>query len=117
MISYKRFEDLAFKAKGEAHSVVKQKAAVEIAPEVLAGRDAFVEKFATIPRLEQGVSVVGLDLAKTKEFIDWVVQDVEKESKAELEVSGLKWEDMAKGIIPPARTYYITKVKAEVHGV
>lgn len=42
-------------------------------------------------------------------FLKWFGQDVEKESKAELEASGLKWDQVAKEVQVAARNWYKAK--------
>lgn len=96
------YSDLVFKAKGEKHKVVNTKNPVQIDPEFVATVDNFVDLFVTENRLEQIAQKV-LEGKKptpqtTGPFIKAFGQDVVKESKAELEASGLEWRQVAKNI-------------------
>lgn len=106
----KMFSDFIFKTKGEKHKVVKEKALVHVDPEVSASIAEFVTMFVTEPRLEQGVINTGaVDMKNMGPFLKWFGQDVEKESKAELEASGLKWDQVAKEVQVAARNWYKAK--------
>jgi len=106
--------ELMFKTKGEKHSVVQQKAPVQIAPEVAESIEGFVEMFVTEARCEQILGEVFGDEAPTKRgtglFLKAFNADVIKESEAELEVAGLEWKQVAKGIAEAARKWLFTKV-------
>lgn len=106
--------ELMFKAKGEKHTVVKQKKIILKDPEVVATIDAFVEKFVTTNRLFQGV-VEGTDRSYTMQqmgaFLKWVGNDVRKESEDELEVAELKWSAVAKQVAARAKLWYVTEIK------
>lgn len=103
----------AFKAKTKAHSVNKTKKAasmkVEVSPDV---RD-FTEKFATVPRFEQAISELGvdIDMKNMEKFLKWVNEDVIKESKDELEESELDWKQCSKMITNKAREWFMTEAK------
>ena len=108
------FSVLSFKAKGEKHKVVKQKAAVQLSPEAAASIDEFVELVVTEPRLEQGVTDAcgnEYDAKKIGQFIGWATRDVNKECQAELEASGLTWKQVAKAVSAKARTWYMHKIE------
>lgn len=109
------YSDLVFKAKGEKHKVVNSKKPVQIDPEFVATIDKFVELFVTENRLEQIAQKVleGKDPspALTGPFIKAFSQDVMKESKAELETSGLEWKQVAKAINSKAVGWW--KVKCD----
>lgn len=113
-VTVKGFGELAFKAKGEKHKVVATKAAVQVDPEVAANVDAFVAMFVTQGRLEQGLTAVGgsLEMKNIGPFLKWVGTDVQKESVAELEASGLTWDQVQKGVQTAAREWFIAKNKA-----
>jgi hypothetical protein len=107
------FADYAFKAKGEKHSVVKQKEPVIIDVEKVNSVNEFVSKFVTVRRLEQGLAEGcggKLDMKLMGEFIKWISLDVKKESEDELEASKLEWKDVAKGVGDAARNWYKGKV-------
>ena len=98
-----------FKAKGEEHQVVKQKAPVILDPEKVATQEAFVEKFVTQNRLEQGLreSCGGdADVKQTGNFLKWFGQDVKSESVDELAESGLDWKDVSKAVMTAARKWF-----------
>jgi hypothetical protein len=103
-----QIEQLMFKAKGEKHRTVGAKAAVQIDPTVVASVDAFVELVVTPARLEQGVQALGgtRDPKQTGAFIGWVTKDVAKECVAELEASGLTWDQVTKAVGAFARTWF-----------
>lgn len=112
-INRKQFSDFVFKAKGEAHKVNKTKEAVQIDPEVAKSIDEFVENFVTVPRLEQAIMEVGeiLDVKKTGDFLKWILKDIEKESKLELEVADLSWKEVCYSLQKRARDWYLAKCK------
>lgn len=103
-------ESWAFKAKGEKHQVVKQKKSVILDPELVSGVDAFVTKFVTENRLEQGLQEAcngEADMRHTGTFMKWFGNDVRLESKDELEASGLEWKDVTKAVEKAARTWWL----------
>ena len=103
---------LMFKAKGLKHRTAGTKQAVQVAPEVVAGVDAFVTLMVTDARLEQGLSVVcgGVrDPKLTGKFLQWVEKDVQKESVAELDASGLIWDKVKGAVLVHARTWFLRK--------
>ncbi|RTK97759.1 MAG: hypothetical protein EKK64_00705 [Neisseriaceae bacterium] len=111
-INRKQFSDLVFKAKGAAHKVNKTKEAVQIDPEVAKSIEEFVGNFVTEPRLEQAVMEIGgIDLKKTGEFLKWILKDIEKESKLELEVADLSWKEVCFGLQKKAKDWYMAKCK------
>ncbi len=115
MCSREWWRRLAFKAKGEKHRVKKASRAVEVDPEELRGLQEFVAAFVTQQRCEQGLGVVlkgeQPDMRKTGEFIAWLSKDVEKESRTELEASGLTWKQVAGDVNKAARTWYMNLCK------
>jgi hypothetical protein len=106
-IDYSR---LMFKAKGEGHKVVKNKAAVIVDPEKVAKHSEFAEKFVTEARCQQGAQLVGgADIKNMSAFLKWIGNDVIKESKDDLEVSGMEWKDVAKGVTMKAAAWFKTE--------
>lgn len=100
-----------FKVKGDKHRVAGKVAAQRL-PTVSESPDAFVGQLLTEARLEQGLSVVcaGLrDPRLTGKFLAWVLADVQKESKAELEVSGLHWAQVLPALQSHARHWYLQR--------
>eukprot|EP00026_Physarum_polycephalum_P012241 Phypoly_transcript_12529.p1 GENE.Phypoly_transcript_12529~~Phypoly_transcript_12529.p1 ORF type:complete len:363 (+),score=73.65 Phypoly_transcript_12529:22-1089(+) len=109
------FSELAFKAKGEKHAVVKQDKPAQIQPQIAAGVPEFVAMFVTEGRGEQGLSKVCENgekpsKAHTAKFIQWMVDDVKKESGTELEASGLTWKQVEKEVSNAARKWFLAHV-------
>lgn len=101
------WKPLAFKAKGERHSVKAVKAPATVSVEVLANVEAFVQAFVTPARCEQGASTIGgVDIRNMGSFLAWVAKDVEKESKVELEESNLTWKQVGGAVTKAARDWY-----------
>lgn len=113
IIDRKQFSDLAFKAKGEKHKVVKTKEAVQVDPEVAKSVEEFVALFVTEGRCEQGLEAIGgvADPKNTGSFLKWFAADVIKESAVELEAANLTWDDVQKAVQSAARTWFIAKSK------
>lgn len=102
-----------FKAKGEKHRVKKAPRAVQVDTEVLSSIDEFTAAFVTEPRCEQGVTNSGsIEMKNIGAFLKWLCMDVEKESKAELEASGLEWKQVAGAVQKAARDWYLAKARA-----
>lgn len=113
---YKCFSDLCFKAKGEKHKSVAKTKPAQADPTVVENVKAFVEMVVTEARLEQGARLVGggelvFDMKKMGEFIKWLVNDVKKETPAELEASGLDEKLVNKACSERAREWYVMKSK------
>jgi hypothetical protein len=101
---------LMFKAKGEKHRTAGTKTAVAVDAAVVASVQDFVALMVTDARLHQGLaSVCGLerDPKQTAAFIAWVAADVQKESVAELEASGLTWVQVDKAVRAAARSWFL----------
>jgi len=106
------FEHFAFKVKGEKHSVLATKERVQIDPEVATSIDEFTRMFVTEARCDQGVAATGAATMKDMMvFLNWMSTDVEKESKDELEASGLTWDQVKKAVQAAARTWYTNQKK------
>jgi len=94
LISITHFKRLAFKAKGEHHSVYKGSDSLQIYPELVQDVNQFVEQFVTQNRLEQGLHEVcgGTPKAKQLEkFQTWMIMDIKKESDVELKANGMEF--------------------------
>jgi hypothetical protein len=103
-----RLSRTMFKAKGLKHAKVKTKNPVEIDPEVVKSVDGFVDHMVTGNRLEQGLTEAcggEAHMRHTRAFIQWVSDDVQKESEAELEAAGLAWKQVQKAVQAKARTW------------
>jgi hypothetical protein len=105
------FDRFALKAKGEKHKVTKSKTTVQVDPEVLHSINEFVNYFVTDARVDQGVSVAGLEMKNMGTFLKWMGEDVLKESADELEASGLTWDQVKAGVQKTAREKYMTLCK------
>lgn len=115
-LGWENFQNLVFKAKGEAHKNIKTAAPAQVNAEAAASLDAFVELVLTEARLEQGARTVALtpgsyDQQQTGKFVAWCVADVEKETKDEMEASGLTWKQVQKPISTKARQWYLAKAR------
>lgn len=114
---YNNFCNLTFKAKGEAHRVIKTKLPVQLNAEVAADSEAFAGMVLTVARLEQGARVVSgdssliFDRKFIKNFMDWIIKDVQKETVDELEKSGLNWKQVQKSVADKARAWYLSQLK------
>jgi hypothetical protein len=105
---------LMFKAKGDKHRVKKSKSAAQIDPDVFVSIQAFVAAFVTEARCDQGLTVAcgGVaDPKQTGKFLQWLTADVEKESAADLEASGLIWKQVSKTVQEAARDWFILKTR------
>ena len=74
----------------------------------------FVTQFVTQNRLEQGLGGAcngEANLRYTGDFMKWFGADVKKESVAELEASGLQWNQVAKAITAAARDWLLIESK------
>ena len=89
-----------FKAKTVAHRVQKTKTSVSMTAEIPQEIREFVEMFVTEQRCEQGLSELGIEVVptNTKQFVNWIIQDVRKESTLELEKMDLDFGKVAKFI-------------------
>lgn len=109
-LGWETFQNLVFKAKGEAHKNIKTAAPAQVNPEVAASVDAFVELVLTTARLEQeATSVGGFDLKLTGKFVAWCLADVQKETQDEMTASKLDWKQVQKPLSDKARAWYLTK--------
>ena len=103
------FKNLAFKAKGEKHKIVKQKDPVVINPVVAASINEFVDLVVTDMRLEQGLQEAcqgNLDIRCLGSFIGWICKDVKKECQSELEAANLTWKQVNKSVVNKAREWF-----------
>lgn len=108
------FSNLAFKAKGEKHKVVKAKAPVIIDAATAASIAEFTDMVVTEARLEQGAQEAcegEYTSKKIAPFIGWVAKDVNKECQDELEASKLTWKQVSKSVTNKARQWYMHKIE------
>ena len=107
------YTDYMFKAKGIKHQVVKSKKSVVIDPEKATNITEFVKLFVTENRLQQGVIEAcdgQYEMKRIGNFLKWIALDVQKESVAELEASGLTWKEVNKPLMHDVREWYKAKV-------
>lgn len=114
---YKKFGDLGFKVKGDAHKMVAKAKPAQADPAVMASLQEFAQNVCTSARLEQGVRAVSegnfvFDLKKTGDFCKWVSADVEKECKDEVEASGLDMNAARKASVEYARQWFMKNAKS-----
>ena len=116
-LGWDTYQNLVFKAKGEAHKNIKTAAPAQINAEAAASIDAFADMVLTTARLEQGATAVNpsgmllFDQKLTGKFVNWIENDVKKETPDELEASGLEWKQVQKPVATKARTWYLNKCK------
>jgi len=99
-----------FKDKGEKHRSAGTKTAVAVDAAVVASVQDFVTLMVTDARLQQGLQTVcggTREPRQTATFIAWLAADVQKESVAELEASGLVWAQVDKAVRAAARTWFL----------
>lgn len=113
---YKAFASLAFKAKGEKHSVVARTKPVQYNPTVVASLKEFADLVVTPTRLKQAARAVNggelvLDMKNIGAFLKWINQDILKECESELEASKLDRSSATKACSSKARDWYMEAVK------
>lgn len=104
--------DYMFKAKGEAHQVVRTKKSAQVTPEAAQGLNAFVELVLTPARLEQGVQEAcdgEFVVQKIGPFLKWIAGDIQKECQVEMQAAGLTWKSAGKRVSAVARDWYKAK--------
>jgi len=110
------FTNLAFKAKGLEHRTVKAAQALQPNPEVAAQAPAFAELVVTVARLEQGIREVNggelvFDMKNLGAFLKWLTVDIAKETKAELEASGLDPKAASAACIARAKAWFQEQIR------
>lgn len=109
---------LFFKTKGDKHKVTKSKSEKpQLAPEVLAGVESFVDFAVTENRLKQGLEALqeaghSLEMKSMGHFLKWVSQDVQRECAAELEENDLDWSLVNKSVTQRARDYFKNRLQS-----
>lgn len=104
-----------FKVKGELHqsNVHKKKELTPIEIERLNSINEFTNKFISKSRLEQGVveaCMGNYDIKFIGTFLKWILNDVKKESKAELNETEFKWKEISKSLSSKASLWYKNKI-------
>jgi len=116
-LGYANYCNFVFKAKGEAHRVVKAKASAQVNAESAEDANLFAGMVLTLARLEQGARAVSDDGSLTfnqkfiGKFLAWIAADVQKENQDELEASGLDWKQVQKPVGDKARGWYLSQMK------
>ena len=115
-VGYRNFSNLAFKAKGLAHQTVAKSKPVQADPIVASNAADFAELVVTEARMEQGVRLANdgelvFDMKKMGAYLKWISADVEKETKGELEASGLDARTATRACSDRARNWYIEQGK------
>lgn len=110
-------ERLTFKSKGLKHKKASTKPKVELAPELVASIDAFVE--LTLPewRLQQGLdemnkASVALTPENTGHYLAWISKDVIKEHSDTLVANDLEWKQVVNRVTSVARKFYFDALGA-----
>lgn len=108
-------DTLEFKTKGAKHKGTKNSRLVQIAPEVLASRQAFADAVTTESRLEQGYDLLRVQLGSVGmdhigAFLAWFGKDVIKEEADTLESSGLSRQDVMGDINRRASAWFRARV-------
>ncbi|MFY2597550.1 RNA ligase family protein [Achromobacter xylosoxidans] len=106
---------LDFKTKGRKHKGTKNSRLVQIAPEVLASRQAFADAVTTESRLEQGYDLLraqfgSVGMTHIGAFLAWFGKDVLKEEADTLEASGLARKDVMGDINRKASDWFRARV-------
>lgn len=119
-VGFRERQDLYWKHKTEAHSVVKEQKTLRerlvVAEDAQAAIAEFVTNAVTVNRLEQGIDALDqqgmapLTRAHTGRYIQWVAADVERECALELVQAGLTWKQVSNQVMSKAREFYLAGV-------
>jgi hypothetical protein len=108
----KAFGDLAFKAKGNHHKMVAKQKPVQVDPAIAQSLQDFAMLVCTPARLEQGITesaASDFDVKNMGKFLQWIMADVEKECRAEIEASHLEQRAAKKACMNYARIWFMKK--------
>ena len=106
------YSKLIFKAKSTRHRVKNTEKAAKLIVEVPQNVLDFVATFVTEARADQGITEAcdGVpDKRKTKFFMQWMGQDIKKESAVELEEMGLEWKAVSKEVNSAVSRLYMKR--------
>lgn len=109
------YSKLIFKAKSTRHRVKNTEKAAKLIVEVPQNVLDFVATFVTDARADQGITEAcdGVpDKRKTKFFMQWMGQDIKKESAVELEEMGLDWKAVSKEVNSAVARLYMKRCDA-----
>lgn len=103
-----------FKAKGEKHQTTNAKKPAQIDPEKVKSLHVFADLVLTDVRMEQGLVEAYDGEERTMRnlplFLKWIDDDINKECQAELDSSGLTWNEASKVINKRAVAFYKSKL-------
>jgi hypothetical protein len=109
----KNYSNLCFKAKGDKHKNIKNNAPAQVDASTANSIEQFVDMVLTEARLEQGITTLAgslsFDMKYISPFLTWISNDVQKETKDELEASNLEWKQVSKSINDKARKWFLSK--------
>ena len=113
-------EDLYWKCKGKAHSVVMEPKVKKTQPTISndekARITAFVDATVTQNRLDQGLDALEaaghpVHVRSTGKFVQWLTGDVERECTLELDDHGLTWEQVRNEVTARGREFFLTTTR------
>ena len=102
---------LAFKVKGEQHSISKVKTLAPVDTERLASINEFVDYACTENRLRQGLDYLReqqleIEMKNVGAFLKWIFSDIVKEEKDTLDESNITSKDIGQAVSSKARTWF-----------
>lgn len=108
-----------FKCKGEKHSVSKVKTVAAVDVDKVNSAREFADYSVTKPRVEQGIqkvcgSIDNIDVKKTGEFINWIMDDIVKEESDTISENNLEVKDVSKYIKDKARKMFMEYLNVSV---
>jgi len=110
-------QSLLFKVKGAAHGEKGAAKPARMKAEASENAKAFTTAHVHEARLEQGLQAVWPDgvatVQKIGPFLGWIGRDVEKETEAEREASGLTWKEVAGPIALKAREWILRRISEQ----
>ncbi|KAL6051413.1 T-RNA-binding domain-containing protein [Balamuthia mandrillaris] len=111
------FDNYLFKVKGPTHQERSLSSPAMLNPEHLKSLTAFVDTFVTGPRLQHGLMEMNgggsgmFRRSQVDDFVEWMIRDVEKESKDEMaaavEEQKFMWEQVEKEVENKAKAWYL----------
>lgn len=115
-LTIQNIEKFVFKTKGSKHqnTTNKSKELIPVDLEKLNSINEFVDKFVTLPRLEQGLFEAcnnTFDLKLIGTFLSWMSKDIQKESQEELTLSNFDWKEVNKYLTASCKTWYLNQIK------
>jgi hypothetical protein len=115
-LNYEAFKNLCFKAKGAKHQNVAKSKPAQADPSKADDAVAFAALVVTPARLEQGARFVSggeltFEMKNIGPFMKWMTGDIDKETKAELEASGLSRDIALKACSQVAKDWYVEQAR------